>query len=118
MRTFAIALVAGLVLLFSQAMAADRGGVRAYGGSAYGSAYDDGPYYITPSGDGFYAECGRPKVPYPEDGYGPAPNTTFLGPVGYRCIRGRYADDPFYPPRCRTAFISGPNGWSRVRRCN
>ena len=71
----------------------------------------DGPSYITSSGDGRYVDCGRPGVP--EGGPGPIPNSAFRGPVGYRCIHG-IAWDPFYPPRCKFAFVKHPEGWIRI----
>ena len=118
MRLFAIAAVAVLGLFVAkQANAADLGGGHSYGRSYASSSYDDGPYYVTPRGDTSYVECGRPRVPYPDDAYGPEPNSQFSGPVGYRCVHGRYAYEPFYPPRCVTAFFKTPHGWQRKRRC-
>jgi hypothetical protein len=118
-RAFTIAAAAGLALVSSATMAANLGVSPSYGGRAYiGGPMDDGPYYITPWGESAYIECGRPKVPYWEDSPGPRPNSIFFGPVGYRCIRGTYAYDPFYPPRCRTAFVREGDRWVRVRHCS
>ena len=106
MRALAITAVAALGLcLACQAKAANRGW-----------SADDGPYYVTPGGYSFYIECGRPRMPY-DNAYGPIPGSAYFGPVGYRCIRGTYAYDPFYPPRCRTSFVQTPNGWRRERHC-
>jgi hypothetical protein len=119
MRAFAIVAVTVLGLCLTGPAKAANLNVGPWNGarSYVGPYYDDGPYYITPRGDSFYIDCGRPRVPYPEDAYGPNPNSKFFGPVGYRCVRGTYAMDPFYPPRCRTAFIKTSRGWARARRC-
>jgi hypothetical protein len=120
MRVFAIVAVAVLGLSqVSQATAANLGIGPSDGRRSLANAsYDDGPYYVTPWGDSFYVECGRPRVPYREDAYGPAPDSTFLGPVGYRCVLGSYAVDPFLPPRCRSGFIRTQKGWRRARDCD
>jgi hypothetical protein len=118
MRAFAIAVVAVLGLCLAiRADAADLGGKSWHGGRSHvSSAYDDGPYYVTPRGNSSYVECGRPSVPYP-DNASPEPNSQFFGPVGYRCVLGTYAYEPFYPPRCVTAFFKTSHGWKRERRC-
>jgi hypothetical protein len=126
MRAFAIAAVATMGLsLAGQAHAADLGGGPSYGrshgpsyGTSYGtSSYSDGPYYVTPRGDGnFYADCTRPRSP---DAYGPGgpdPNSEFFGPLGYRCVQGTYAYLPV-PSRCHVAYIKTPHGWQRKMQC-
>ena len=62
----------------------------------------------------YYADCGR--VPYRGDAYRPDPNTTFYGPVGYRCYAGRIVYFPDYP-QCRRVLVRGRHGWVRARRC-
>jgi hypothetical protein len=119
MKIPAIAAAVLLLLLGSEATAANLGAGPSPGGRSFGGAsYDDGPYYLTPWKDRFYVECGKPRIPYRADGYGPSSSSMFLGPVGFRCFGGTYAVDPFYPPRCRTVFIKAPRGWQRERHCN
>ena len=83
----------------------------------------DGPYYITPSAGSFYVDCRKPSfrsvilAPSDDVTAGPIPNSTSLGALGYSCVRGTYAYDPFYPPRCRVNFIRTPHGWQRERVC-
>jgi hypothetical protein len=73
--------------------------------------------------EGYYADCSRHyrgvllSNPY-DAGYGPNPNSSFLGPIGYHCYGGTYAFLPTIVSRCRTYLVSGPTGWVRVRRCN
>jgi hypothetical protein len=117
MKAFATAIVLMLgVSAADQARAADLGLDQRY---RFGRGWsdDDGPYFITPRGSGFYIECGAPTVPYIEDGYPPNPNSVYRGPVGFRCIRGTYAYESFFPPRCHFGFVRGPEGWTRIRRC-
>ena len=115
MRAFAIAVAVAVGFsMASPGHAADLGGIPTTR-LGVGSSPGDGPYYITPSGDGFYKECGRPT----EGVSGPPnPNSMFFGPVGYRCFHGTYAYDPFIPPRCKFGFVQEPQGWVRVRRCH
>jgi len=113
-QSASIAIAVFAICLGSQANAANISVGTLHGGVSY----NDGPYYITPWGDSYYIECGKPRVPYREDANGPKPNSAFFGPIGYRCIRGTYAVDPFYPPRCRTAFVKTSNGWRRERHCS
>jgi len=99
-----ITAVSALGLCFSgEAMAAGRG------------APDDGPYYVTDWGNRLYVECGAPRIYDNTDG--PVPYSTYGGALGYRCIKGTYAYDPFYPPRCRIDYIRTSNGWQPERHC-
>lgn len=117
MRGLAIAI--GLAIALSSVGLADASDLRVRPGSNshFGSKSDDGPYYFSSAGEGFYVDCGRPTRAFADEGPGPNPNSTFFGPVGYRCIHGIPAYDPFIPPRCQFGYVDGPNGWVRVRNC-
>jgi hypothetical protein len=118
MRTFAIAAVATLVLcLAGQANAADLSWGPLHGLSYGGSSYSDGPYYVTPLGEGsFYVDCSRPNTPYADAPHRPDPDSEFFGPLGYRCVQGTYAYLPV-PSRCHIAYIKTLHGWRRKRQC-
>jgi hypothetical protein len=118
MRTLAIASVAVLSFIAaSPATGAELGiGPRYYGGPDIRPAWREG----------YYADCSRhyrgvliarEHSDWRGD-YGPNPNSDFLGPIGYHCYGGNYAYMPTITPRCRPYWISGPDGWVRVRRCN
>jgi hypothetical protein len=119
MRTLAIAVVAALgFITASPGTAAELGiGPRYYGG---------GPDIRGAWREGYYADCSRDyrgvliaREPTGWGGdYGPNPNSYFLGPIGYHCYGGTYAYMPTITARCRPYWVSGPDGWVRVRRCN
>ena len=118
MKALAIVLVGALGISMTGLSKAAELAVGATTRAGFGWSRDDGPYYLTPRGPGFYIECGRPTVAYIEDGYALDPRSYYRDALGYRCIRGAQAYDPIFAPRCHYGYVRGPHGWSRFRRCS